>query len=61
MFVCVEYNQRNWNQEKEIKKRVILVEKMVEKSDIHAYIVYQRLAEMPLNRAAKEKLTIESI
>ena len=27
----IEYNQRKWNQEKEIKKRVILVEKMVEK------------------------------
>ena len=27
----IEYNQRKWNQEKEVKKRVILVEKMVEK------------------------------
>lgn len=27
----IEYNMRKWNQEKEIKKRVILVEKMVEK------------------------------
>ena len=27
----IEYKQRKWNQRKEIKKRVILVEKMVEK------------------------------
>ena len=40
---------------------MILVEKMVEKSGIHAYIVYQRLLEMRLNRAETEKFTIKLI
>jgi hypothetical protein len=52
---------RKWNQEKEIKKRVIMVEKMVEKSAIHVYIVYQQLTETQPFRTNQRIVTKEFI